>query len=378
MINNKIYLFDPSFSEEGHYKRFSKHYLNLFISLYTDFQIIYLDNGQFSKSSNQELHKNIKIIDNLNINVENKLIEYSLIKKIFFILGLYFDYKNIFKQINENDHVVFLSQGNLMLWLYLLFHKKSYSVALISIRRIYRINILDFILKPIFTNFLKFSKNVIVTDDFYVDRVNKYCNNIFSIPDRVLIDNINYQINKYNKKNEIINLLSLGTISELKNPLDFIKELKNIKDIKINYKIVGKSLGKIKERIIQEILNFEEYKNISIEYIDEYLDEKSYTECLNEADLLVISYKMKYLERMTSGVFWDALQLKKAVLVENNHYFMSYLSKYDVGYGYDNGDLYNTLLEFKRNRNKIICFDQVCKDFSFNVIKKKFKMNFYV
>ena len=146
----------------------------------------------------------------------------------------------------------------------------------------------------------------------------------------------------------ILKLVTVGTVSKEKNPIDFVRLLQQngFERMNLEYHIIGKALddtGDILQSIIRHVPN--------ITYTDRYVTPTEYGETLISADIVVIPYGEAYTKYLTSGVMWDCFELAKPILCPNIELFHYYISHYKIGFLYDQTSLHALLQTFIKESN---------------------------
>ncbi len=378
----KILVYDPFFSEIGHYYRYNKYILQMLCKVeYLD-QIIYLTHSQLADEY-AGISRKI-IVEKINEDFDSLQIRSrkasNYLKKYYLYKHYVKPYNNIIDYINKAsvDFVFFTSQGWYSFWLAIKRLKKEYIVSAILIKPIYHKYSIKFLLYWSFCNLLRKSKMILVTEDCYKAVLNKHgLFNVEVLPDRYL-SNINdkYEKDRNQTKDHKLRLVTVGTISKTKNPISFLKTFLTLKftEQPVSYLIIGKSLDETGS-IITKIIS----RSSNVLYFDKYQTREAYQKTLTDADFIVIPHEEDYTKYATSGIMWDAFQKKKPILCPNIEPFSYYINRYKIGilYNYDNDNIHSVIRYISKNRTDIVSMSKknysiLFKDFRFESVYSKF------
>jgi len=254
MNNNKIFVYEPNFSVNGHYKRYLLYIITLF---------------------------RLSTVNNINSNVDiqKKINESSGISRIKIGLYLFFLYLKIFKY--RKNFLIITSQGNPIFWIFAIILLENYMINIISAKPFVKTGII----KIIFNKFIKKSKFITFTDKFYRD---KYYLSGLVLHDRLYKEDINIP------KISFSTIKILGHIHEGRDPTNFINKYANY------YKII--IIGKIDLKILQKLPI---HKNLKIS--NKYLSEEDYKLSIY-GSYIYLPVTEAYSEVMISGVFFDVIE----------------------------------------------------------------------
>lgn len=353
MQKMKVTIYDPLFSSIGHYSRYNKFIVELIDEIDEIDEIVFFsDNPDFNL--NIKTKHNIKVVK--HIGKIHSIQDLSNNSKGIGIISLgiksflhYIKLMHLIQKESANVNL-FLSQGIFTFWLAVLFKNVSFSVSVISCKWLFD----DGLRKPLkwlFKKFIKRSNGTIFTETIYEKYFEKY-NLEYSIviPDRYLYEisqpkDIDVNTNK-------INLISLGTISSSKNPIDFVNEFISI-DETLKEKIQYTICGKIQDENVANILEKASLDNNNISLINNYLPEDLFNELLNSADFVVIPYNDSYTNFATSGVMWDCISNQKPFISPSNKLFSFYAEQYGIGMSFKKGKLNELLKDLTKNKSSI-------------------------
>jgi hypothetical protein len=275
--------------------------------------------------------------------VQVKSMKVKGLKKVQFSWKVYKAYKSIILKINKSnfDLVLFTSQGLLSFWLAARTLKVKYAISVVSIKWIYEKNSVKFPLYLLFKSFIRKSVLNLFFEEYYKDIVNHYVQtNSLVMPDRAL----KISCNEADKRTSgYIQLVTLGTISSIKSPVMFLNEWKNLPTPVVSgfhYKIHGK----VMDQLLLSKINFLLKECSRVNFVDDYISETSYNAMLEGADFAVIPYSQDYTKHLTSGVMWDCFERQKAIFCPNIEPFRYYVSKFKIGFLYDDGKLDEALI----------------------------------
>ncbi|MGC6431432.1 MAG: hypothetical protein ACON5F_10365 [Jejuia sp.] len=372
----KIVLYDPLYSEKGHYERYSEYICKLLCSSNEIDKVYYFSdkpklNWYLDSDKIQVIHNKLSKIE----DIQTKFIEVkdTRLKKGKLIVSSFLHYYYVLKQLRslKANRTIFLSQGQLSFWVPVLMFYKDYVVSVIILKWLFETKGLRYWVNKIFKLFLKKSRITFFTENIYQENT-KYLSlsKTFVLADRFLTNlkpkSISVEPNKVSNK---IKLLTLGTISSNKNPLEFLKQFNQLDD-NVKSKFEYKIYGKIVEKNLGELLDLANQID-SVILKDEYISQELYEELMSEADFIVIPYSAEYLKYATSGVMWDCFEKSKPILCPKHELFMHYINLYQIGCVYDEENFEivfkkilserpSNIIELQKN------FEKLNKDFSFN------------
>ncbi|MDO5969489.1 hypothetical protein Q4Q35_06700 [Flavivirga aquimarina] len=369
----KIILYDPLYAEKGHYQRYSKYISKLLCSSNKIEKVYYFTdkselNWDLNSDKIQIIHNNSSRIEDIQtkfIQVKNEKF-----KKLKLIISSFLHYYIVLKQLKriKADKTIFLSQGQLSFWIPVLLFYKNYVVSVIILKWLYETKGVRYFVKKIFELFLKKSNITFFTEDIYQEDT-KYLNlsKTFVLSDRFLhTSNSKDTLTKSKNSQEKIKLLTLGTISSNKNPINFLKQFKELEK-NIQSRFEYKIYGKIVEENLNELWSLaNEIDSVILK--DEYINQELYVELMSEADLIVIPYSGTYLRYATSGVMWDCFEKSKLILCPEHELFMHYINHYQIGYTYNQKNFNKVLKGITNNTPKkmINNFEKLQNDFAFD------------
>lgn len=372
----KIVLYDPLYSKKGHYERYSKYITELLCSSNEIKKVYYFtDKPELNWNLNSD---KIEIVYNKFPRIEDiqtKFIEVkdTKIKKGKLIISTFLHYYYVLKQLRslKADKTIFLSQGQLSFWIPVLLFYKDYVVSVIILKWIFETYGVRYFVNKIFEFFLRKSQATFFTEKIYQENT-KHLNlrKSFVLSDRFLTNfDTSSNVNEDNRSSNKIKLLTLGTISSNKNPMEFLKQFNKL-DENIKSKFEYKIYGKIVESNLSEFLELANSTD-SVILKDEYISQELYEELMSEAHLIVIPYSAEYVKYATSGVMWDCFEKSKPILCPKHELFKHYINRYQIGYTYDNDDFDIVLKKIineipDRNIEIQANFKTLNKDFSFD------------
>ncbi len=372
----KIILYDPLYSEKGHYQRYSKYISELLCASNKIDKVYYFTDK--SELNWNLVSDKIQIIHNKSSRLEDiqtKFIQVknARVKKLKLIATSFIHYCAVLKQLRnlKADKTIFLSQGQMSFWVPVLLFYQNYGVSVIILKWLYENKGARYFLKKIFEQFLKKSDLTFFTEKMYQENTKHLkLSKSFVLADRFLsTPNLGKAVAKTTPPNKKIKLLTLGTISSNKNPINFLKQFKelekNVQD-RFEYMICG--------RIVEE--NLEELWDLSNEMEsvilkDKYIEQELYARLMSEADIIVIPYSGDYLKYATSGVMWDCFEKSKLILCPEHELFSYYVNRYEIGFTYNQNNFKMVLEEIKngmpdKTKKTITNFDMIQNDFSFD------------
>ena len=380
----KVFLYDPMYSNVGHYSRYNKYLLKLLGDLESIEKVFFAVQGSpdFDRAelSNKVEFLNLSAFLPQEVDTsQDALHRYKGASriKLYFLQFLY--YRKVMKLINRSDYdLAFFSNGGMVpFWLSILIGlKKKFLVSLISIKPIYDKGSRRDILLRFFSAVVRRSSLVFVTEEIYKEKMQ------VELDCRVAVLHDRYLTNKKSPKlastssgaDNNLKLLTLGTMATSKNPINFIKKLCDLPESinsRIEYQIYGKSHDSVGDEVTDLTKNI-----YNINYHNEYIDDEKYNELMEWADFIVIPYSTDYTNYMTSGVMWDCFEYRIPVLLPSTKLFDYYIDNYNFGYSYtdDNftdtikdilsdkatalGEIENNYLEFTIQKSYGNCFKQ--------------------
>lgn len=363
----KIALYDPLYSNIGHFERYNKYLVELLDEVHCVDEI-FLISENIQLNDLQEVSSKVKIIQLL----ENNSFDRNDVPKNFYDyfknrFNEYKSYKKIISLINncDADLVFFSSQGNLSFWLAAVFKlKTNYIVSVISIKWLFSDSFIKWGFKKLFIQFLNKSKLRLFTEGIYKERYFKETKKenapTLVIPDRFLDQKEFTEMN-----NQLLQMSTLGTVTKEKSPISFLESWSYVsKNITKNFKY--KICGKVKDTDLLIDIKYLSDNEVNFQLHNEYLSENEYKTIFNSSDFIVIPYPEEYTRHATSGVMWDCFELKKPIICPDIAPFIFYINKYKIGYSYKLSNLEETL-------RKVIA-----EKASFNLnLKKNFKQMHY-
>lgn len=347
----KIIIYDPLYSKVGHYFRYNKFIIQLLAKtdVVQNIEVICTNKELLTLENLSEKIK-INYIENSIDSMQIKAMEAKGFKKLQLAIKSYNSYKNIVNLINNSDSdlAFFPSQGLSSFWLCARKIKIKYAISLISIKWIYERNSIRLPLHALYKSFIKNSSLNIFIEHYYKNITIQHVqtHNIV-MPDRTLAKKSATK-NKYNK--EILQLVTLGTISRIKSPLNFLKEWQKLPQQVVSqffYKIHGKVMD---ATLLDEIVDLVGISS-HVEFVNDYISESSFSEILDQADFAVIPYSKDYTKYATSGVMWDCFEKQKPIICPNVEPFRYYINKFKIGFLYNEGKLHETLLQVQNQKD---------------------------
>jgi len=359
----KIVIYDPLYSKIGHFYRYNNFLVEVLSSLDAVSAIEVVGSDDKLKDSAAISDKvTVTIIEQAN-DIQILSLKAKGAQKISLAFKIFKQYARIIKYFNTLDSdsvILFASQGQIPFWLAAKSLKKKYHVSAISTRWFFGETFFQKFLKGVFMSFLKKAELNFFTEKVYKDNAAKLgIMNSLVMPDRYLKESFDEV--KKNKTGEKIRLTTLGTISNDKNPINFINALSTANGSilsGIEYNIAGKVIDDCKDRLEQAIAG-----QNWIKFEDNYISAEKYEELITNADFVVIPYPYEYTKYLTSGVMWDCFERKKAIICPESELFGYYINKYKIGY------LYN-----ERNMEDVFKAIIAQKDSFFNELDNNYKL----
>lgn len=376
----KIAIYDPLFSEYGHFYRYSKFICTLLNNIESiDEIIVYAEVEKlFTVKEINPQKITVNRIDSSIRNLQTNSIQSSFFDKVCLYFKAYKNYSRIIKQINlaNPDYVIFLSQGQLPFWIALRKLKCKSIISSISIKWLYVRGLADQINNHFFKKTLKSATRVMFTEDIYnLKAIQCGIQTGFIFPDRFLPFQKN-KTSKENRQNNLVQLVTLGTVAKGKSPENFVKEFigaePNVK-AQYNYIIAGKDLDNSMENISEQVSTTPE-----ISFINDYLDSDDFNRLIENADFVVIPYSEDYTKYATSGIMWDCFEKRIPILCPDIELFNFYIDKYNIGYTYNYDKLNNTLSKILEERTQFRNeidqnYNNLVNDYNKTILTKKFK-----
>lgn len=366
----KVVIYDPLYSNVGHFYRYNKFLIELLSEIDNITEIVIIAENESLKNLEEISKKvNVKYLITDMHSMQLKHIQTKGFNKIFLIQKSYSNYKKVINVINKLnfDFVIFASQGQFPFWLSVQSLKVPYIVSAISIKWLYNVTFPKNILHFFYKKYLKKSKFNLFTEDMYKKIADSFqLSKSIVMPDRFLDDKPSAVI--YNANIKIIKLITVGTISRNKSPIDFLIQWNKLNNTTLN-KFKYSIFGKVMDDSIQEIRNvIMQEKNV--EFVNDYISAENYQTIMQEADFMVIPYSSNYTKYVTSGVMWDCFEMKKPIICPDIEPFKYYINRYKIGYLYKEGQLQDTLTDISNESNTFL--HQINHNFS-----KLFEENSY-
>lgn len=339
----KIIVYDPLYSDVGHYFRYNKFITGLLSDIpgITSIHVLCSDKKLVQL---EQLSSRVKVsyleqaLDSMQVRSMNA----RGWGKVRLALRAYSSYSSIVRMINKSDAdlVFFPSQGQLPFWMAAKKLKKQYASSLISIKWIYEKRGKTFPLYVLFRSFIKRATLNIFIEDYYQAVTNEHtASHSIVMPDRSLKENEVQSINDHSKP---LSFVTLGTISRIKSPYQFLSEWKSLSpELLSNFRY--RIFGKVFEESLSSELKQVAGECINVEFVNDYLSSSMFNELLDSADFVVIPYSEDYAKYATSGVMWDCFEKQKAIICPDIEPFRFYVNKFRIGYMYVEGELENTL-----------------------------------
>jgi len=352
----KIIVYDPLYSSVGHFFRYNKYVLSLLADMSFISEIVYVSNegeGEIYKAISSKVVSVQNVSDITSIQLES--IRTRGIKQILFYLRLMKSYWRIVQFINDSecDLCLFTSNGILPFWLLsIVCLRKRFVVSAISISWIYQgTSIVRYVLFAAYRKFLRCADQVLVTEHCYIQPLASHgVSNVSVLHDRYLQKQTPFVGSPYVSYDQLC-MVTLGTVSSGKNPIEFIKILKNItaRDVAFRYDIYGKSFDKTGS-ILKKIVAGDH----RIRYFDQYVANREYVSLLEQADFVVIPYDIHYTRAMTSGVMWDCFEHRKPILCPDIEPFRFYVATYGIGFVFTDESLENLIASILLNKSNVL------------------------
>lgn len=348
----KILIYDPLYSRVGHFYRYNLFLAELMNSIDSITEITVLTEDEELKSLEGKLEK-VRVVyrPSTTGSMQEKSIKAKGLSKISLLLESYRNYKKTIRFINQSDCdlVFFASNGQLSFWLSARALRKKYMVSAISIKWFYRNGLKDHPLYNIYRRFLAKASKVFFTEEMYAKHAEKIgITRTAVFPDRFLTKDGNLA---RSASSDQISLVTVGTISTLKNPVSFIRSWDNVQPElvkKFSYGIYGK----IMDGIGNELNSVAAVSQVSIKLVNDYVSSAFYNELMAGSDFVVIPYPEEYTRYATSGVMWDCFQMQKPIICPDIEPFRYYINKYGVGYLYSDKNLESTLQKIIAERQE--------------------------
>lgn len=375
----KIVLYDPLYSKIGHYQRYTNYITELVCAIDDVKEVVYYTEiPDFEWSGKKSKKLKIKRVDSKIHSFQELSIKVNGLQRLRLGFNSFLHYLKVIKSIKKEkaDKVVFLSQGIFSFWMVLSIVNLKYSTSIISIKWLFENKGYRNILKKLFEKYLKNAEAIFFTEQMYVDTTaNLNLKNCFVLPDRYLIPSLNPPKQDLVRK-EKIKLVTLGTISANKNPIDFIKEFNKVdNEIQANFEYF--ICGKVLDKNLNEFFKLvDENPNISLK--NEYIKEEEFDTIYNSADLVVIPYPSEYTNYATSGIMWDCFMRKSLIFCPENELFNYYINKYNIGFTYQENHLEDKLKEIIDGRDGLVQladnnYNKLYSDISFESMLEQMK-----
>jgi len=352
----KIIVYDPLYSSMGHFFRYNKYILTLLSDNPSIREIIYISN-EGEGASFDKISSKIKSMSIPGIKSAQILSFQSYgFGKIKLYINMLWGYSRVIKYINESrcDLCFFTSNGMLPFWLAVnLKLRKKYIVSVISLKWLYDKYSGKHLLFLAYRYFLRHTIRALVTEECYIGAlVSRQVRHVSVLHDRFLhkiepISSYGVNISADNRTK----LITLGTLSHRKNPLEFVKLLRSISErerTRLRYDIYGKSLDDTGE-LLRSLIN----NDSIINYHDQYIGDDEYERLMLHADFIVIPYDGSYTKFMTSGVMWDCFEYQKPIICPDVEPFRHYISTYNIGFIYTPDTLGSIIRKLHQNKDKI-------------------------
>ena len=346
----KIIVYDPLYADVGHYSRYNKFITGL-LSGIPGVNAVHVLSSDKKLEALEQLSSKVKVsylesaLDSMQVRSMNA----KGWGKVRLAIQAYKSYSDVIKLINNSDAdlVFFPSQGQLPFWLASKKLKKKYASSLVSIKWIYEKKGFTYPLYALFRSFISKATFNIFIEDYYQAITNEHTpSRSIVMPDRSLKEHVHQEVNKQDNP---LSLVTLGTISRIKSPYQFLTEWK-ILPPEIIRDFRWRIFGKVFEENLATELNgvVKDCKNV--EFVNDYLSSSTFNELLDGADFVVIPYSWDYAKYATSGVMWDCFEKHKAIICPDIEPFRYYVNKYSIGYMYAEGQLEDTLRKVVRER----------------------------
>ena len=351
----KIVLYDPLYSKIGHYERYTNYIAELVCAIDAVKEVVYYtEMPDFEWSGKKSKKLKVERVESKMHSFQELSIKVDGLQRIRLGFNSFLHYLKILKSIEKEnaDKVIFLSQGIFSFWMVLSMVGLKYSTSIISIKWLFENKGYRNVLKKLFEKYLKKADAVFFTEQMYVNTTaNLKLKNSFVLPDRYLDVNLSRPKQLVSRK-EKIKLVTLGTISANKNPIDFIKEFNKVdKEIQANFEyfICGKVLDKNLDEFFKLV---DENPNINLK--NEYIKEEEFDVIYESSDLVVIPYPSEYTNYATSGIMWDCFMRRSLIFCPENELFNHYINKYGIGFTYQKNTLEYKLKEIIDVRDDLI------------------------
>lgn len=276
----------------------------------------------------------------------------------------YFKYSRFVRHLLENKHydriVLF---GNALPVFLCFFLKRHYNKQYIIDFRDLGIE-QKLIFKGFFAKSLKNSALNIVSSPGFLKYLPK---GHFLISHNFNVSNVKSALKNRNVNIEIdegIDILTIGGIRDYSSNIEVIKSLANKKDFKLRFVGKGGAAESLEQYVKEEKIN-----NVSF---SGYYKKENEPDIIRRATFLNIFYpKVKTHSSALSNRFYNALIMKKPMLVTSNSVQGDFVEKYQLGLSLDNCDnldckIKSFLKEFDRN-----AFEERC-----NILLEKFLQDY--
>ena len=349
-----ILLYDPLFSDIGHFLRYNKYLTELLSDMdeVTTITVI-AENKKLLSLAAVSAKVNVLYIDTEINSLQIKSMQAKGWQKIKLFFKAYGNYSKIINKINlsDADLVFFASQGQLPFWLNIRKLRLKYIVSAISIKWIYKEKGLRNFLYTQYSYFLKRAELNLFTEIYYKDICEKEgVSKGLVMPDRYLSPVASFQQNAI--FGEKIKFLTVGTISKTKNPLSFVKEwVQFTPELMeyIEYEIAGKAMDASGIELAKLVENCK-----NIQFTDAYISDVAYEKLMADADFMVIPYSSDYTKYVTSGVMWDCFERGKPIFCPDIEPFKYYINQFKIGYLYKEGELEKSIVALIEEKNSFL------------------------
>jgi hypothetical protein len=358
----KVIVFDPLYSNVGHFFRYNKYILTLLADMPPIKEIIYISNKDEGRVY-EKISKKIRVVSAEDgdqysrTTAQDSLYQTNGIARIKLYTSQMLSYFYIIKRINglEGDICFFTNNGMIPFWIAVILKlRKKYVVSVISLKSIYEKHSKKHFFYALYRRFLRRAAYIFVTEEPYKKLLNDLLriHHVAVLHDRFLRNKDSMSAGDLNiKEDATIKLLSLGTMASAKNPVEFVRLLKGVSEtIKSHFKynIVGKSHDGTGD-ILDNLITSEPCVN----YHNSYISDIEYDVLMLNSDYVVIPYSGEYTNFMTSGVMWDCFEQQKPIICPDNELFRFYVSKYNIGFIYTNDTLDSRLENLIKNKDEI-------------------------
>lgn len=348
----KIVIYDPLYSKIGHFSRYNRFLVQLICSIDSITEItVIAEHKELEDLRNESSKVKVVYVPGDMHSMQQKLMQAKGFAKLGLLRKSFSNYRRIISMINNSDTdlVLFASSGQLGFWLSGFLLKKRYAVSAISIKWLYKGKGFFQPLYHIYRKFLASANLILFTEEMYKTKAALEGLKVSEVfPDRYLESLAEHT--KADAVNSNIQLVTIGTISAIKNPLTFLEEWKAIdKRVtgKFAYCVYGKVMDDSADAILEAVHDCE-----NVVFKNDYISAEEYNSLMKKADFVVIPYSSDYTKYATSGVMWDCFQAQKAILCPDIEPFRYYIQEYGVGYLYTPGKLETTLNRMQAEKDR--------------------------